>query len=73
MNKLLWKRATFIPWALLDKSGGKTSDYCDPVTGTVSYVNEEHSYFVVTYCLYGEIFRESFKFSQIGKDVTVRG
>ncbi len=70
---VLGKKATFIPWALLDKTGGKTSDYGKPITGTVTYVNEEHSYFAVTYWIHGKTFLENFKFSQIGKDVAIRG
>lgn len=73
MNTLLGKRALFIPWALLDKNGGKTSDHGGYVTGKITYVNEKHGYFTATYNFYGETFRESFKFSQIDKDVIVRG
>lgn len=73
MNTLLGKRALFIPWALLDKNGGKTGDCGGYVTGKITYINEKHSYFTVTYNFYSETFRESFKFSQIGKDVIIRG
>ena len=73
MSNLIGKKAIFIPWALLDKNGGKTSGYGKPITGVITYVNEDHSYFMVTYQLFGETFRESFKLSQIEKDVIIRG
>ncbi len=73
MNTLLGKRALFVPWALLDKNGGHTTEHGGLVTGTVTYVNDKHSYFTATYSFYGETFRESFKFSQIDKDVIIRG
>lgn len=73
MKDLLGKKASFIPCALTDNRSGNTCEYGITVTGTITYVNEEHNYFTITYQLYGETFRESFKPSQIGKEVTVRG
>lgn len=43
------------------------------ITGTVTLVNWKHRMFTVEYECGDSIQRESFKFSQIGKDVTVCG
>lgn len=74
MNDLLGKRATFVPLVLTNANGGLTGKGdVSTVTGVVVYVNETHKYFTIAYQFYGETFRESFKFSQIGKEVTIRG
>lgn len=72
MNRLLGKRATFMPdYSVSNK--GTSYDYVRPVTGFVVYVNEEHQYFTVEYGIEGQKVRESFKFSDIGKRVKLRG
>lgn len=43
------------------------------VTGKVVFVNKGHKMFVAEYGFLGTKQRESFKFCQIGKDVTVVG
>ena len=73
MTELLGKKVSFIPCAFTDARGVGKAGYQVTATGTVTYVNEEHDYFTITYQMYGETFRESFKSSQIGKDVTIRG
>lgn len=74
MNNPLGKRATFVPYVRLNREGGNAGlGVKTKVTGVVTYVNKPHNYFTATYSIYGETIRESFKFSQIGKDVTIRG
>lgn len=73
MNGMIGKEARFVPCMLRDKDGGITASYCTKVTGRVSFVNEAHSYFTVSFRMFGLWFRESFKFSQIGKDVEILG
>ena len=43
------------------------------VKGKVVYVNHNHKYFTAEYGWEGSLQRESFKFSQIGKDVLICG
>jgi len=43
------------------------------ITGNISYINWEHKYFLVEWNSGCGAFRESFKFSDIGKKVTVGG
>lgn len=43
------------------------------VTGTVVYINYEHKMFMVEFEDNGAVFKESFKFSDCGKTVTVCG
>ena len=72
MNRLLGKRATFTPdYSASNK--GNPADYMHPVTGTVVYVHEEHQWFTVEYNIDGAKIWESFKFSDIGKRVKLRG
>jgi hypothetical protein len=43
------------------------------VMGKIVYINQEHKYFTVEWDHYGAKQRESFKFGDIGKQVTVGG
>lgn len=43
------------------------------VRGNIIYVNYAHKYFTAEYELKGATYKESFKFSDCGKRVTVRG
>ena len=43
------------------------------ITGKIGYINWEHKYFTVEWTSLGQRFRESFKFADIGKRVTVGG
>lgn len=69
---MIGKKVRFIP-AFVPKEVGFNQQKPDHVTGRVVYVNREHGYFTAEYGWEGSKQRESFKFSQIGKDVTVCG
>lgn len=73
MTNLLGKRATFIPDVSSTKGTSEGLGYIEEVTGTVDYINDEHSYFRVKYEARGNVLHECFKFSQIGKDVDIHG
>lgn len=43
------------------------------ITGKISYINWEHRYFTVGWTAHDMKFRESFKFSEMGKKVKLCG
>lgn len=73
--KLLGKKASFIPCFEKEKTGqGRgVSEDIEQVTGRIDYVNQEHSWFSVTYQAGNTIQRECFKFCDIDEVVTVHG
>ena len=43
------------------------------LTAVISYINWEHRYFTVEWNAFGKVYHESFKFSEIGRKVSVCG
>ena len=71
----LHQKVSFIPFTMLDKDGGTKFEWGVPsaVRGEVTYINQAHSWFLVSYDVGGYILRETFQFHQIGEDVTLVG
>lgn len=61
-------KVRFIPCCAINDKGPKES-----VTGKIVYINHEHKFFVAEYDCCGNKQRESFKFSDVGQEVTVYG
>lgn len=71
---MLGRKVRFIPaFVPRDCPANANTQKPEYVTGRVVYVNQKHRYFTAEYGWEGSKQRESFKFSQIGKDVTVCG
>ena len=70
--KLLGKKATFVPCFKKEKDGNVKED-AEPVTGRITYVNWAHGWFRVSFHAGRTVLHESFKFFDIGKEVTVHG
>lgn len=69
---MIGKKVRFVP-AFVPVDRGFNVLKPEPVEGKVVYVNHKHGYFTAEYGWEGSKQRENFKFSQIGKDVTVCG
>jgi hypothetical protein len=66
-------RVLFKPSFTITKFDSPEDAAVNRIVGTVTLVNWKHRMFTVEYECGDSIQRESFKFSQIGKDVTVCG
>ena len=62
---------SFVPSFAPKSDWAMDRDDSEYVTGTIDYINWEHKHFIVVFDCGGIKMRESFKFSQIGKDITV--
>lgn len=70
----LGQEMRYVPCYSKGENDGEPEKRAKSVTGTVIYVNREHKYFTVESHCGGVVHRESFKFSQIAKDIhIVRG
>jgi hypothetical protein len=71
---MLGKRVQFIPAFIpRDCPANAKAQKPEPVIGKIVYVNDKHSYFMAEYGWECSRQKECFKFSQIGKDVTILG
>lgn len=66
-------KVCFVPYFLDDKKSALKDRREAAVTAEVAYINWEHRYFTAEWTEGGNTFRESFKFHEIGKNVTVCG
>ncbi len=66
-------KAWFVPACLGSVTMTPEEKRESTVMGSVVYVNYAHKYFTVEYERKGITFKESFKFVDCGKSVTVRG
>lgn len=74
MIPMLGMIATFVPNITSVQSiNGTKQIYTPPVNGVVVYVHYSHRYFTAEYKSGKTRLRESFKFSQIGKEVELSG
>ena len=73
-ENMMGKKVRFIPaFVPRECPANAKTQKPDSVTGRVVHVNQEHGHFTAEYGWEGSKQKESFKFSQIGKDVTVCG
>lgn len=71
---LMGREVRFVPSFLQNaKDGDKPRFDTTPFRGVVTYVHEEHGWFLVTYRSGGNELRECFHKSAIGKEVKVLG
>lgn len=72
--RLLGREVMFLPAFLqCGNDGGRLKFDAKPFRGVITQVNEEHSWFMVTYRVGGNVLRECCKESEIGKEVTLLG
>lgn len=68
-SELLGREVSFVPLAVQSRGLGPMPR----VRGRITYIHPAHGWFTVTYEAGGYTFRESWKFVDIGKEVTLCG
>lgn len=68
------QKMRFIPYFNINEHDDEEAKREKTVTGKVIYVNRQHKQFTVKYNCGGTMMKETFKFTDIGKDIhVVRG